>query len=264
MKPDENLFSGTEFWIASRAPADPLCTFASRFGAENVRALPPAQAGPVAEEFQLFGGKLVTADLDGAVLFSAAGTQQLIEAAGNLSDPGRLLTALADSRILVAGPRAARVLRRKGIEPRETLPEADGWRRLVTVLEQSPDLAQSRLVVESTIHDLALQSALESRGVHVQFIPLVASPLEKTVGRSPAAPQSVIVLLADLEGLAGLLASDCPLHSVQAAESRVFTVDADLQELAVVLGLDARLLTTGRPVAEWSSEEAWQIAAQSW
>jgi hypothetical protein len=264
MKADDSLFAGADVWVASRAPADAMVAFARRFGAGNVQALRPAQPGPDPVRFSQLAGELITAGLDGAVLFSAAGTQRLIEAASSLPDPARFIAALDDCRLLVAGPRAARVLRRRGISGRFTLDDAGDWRKLVTGLEQMSDLAQSRLVVESTRHDLALRAALESRGVVAEVIPLAAAPLnpiKASPGTMPAAPG--MVLLTDLEGLAGMTGDAGSLPTAQNA-APVFTADPDLVELAGVLGFEPRLIKTRRPPEEWSTEEAWQIAAQSW
>lgn len=265
MNPDDNLFAGASVWIASSAPADAWCAFASRFGAGQVQLVPARQSGPDPDLFARLAGHLATADLDGVVLFSAAGAQRLVESAASLPDPERFMGALADSRILVAGPRAARVLQRRGISAHVTLPEANNWRLAVAGLEKQADLAQSRLAAESTAHDISLRAALESRGVDVRFILLAAAPRAAVPAPAASDPaSSAIILLVDLEGLAGLTAADCPLAAAGSSAARVFTSDSDLFELANVLGFDARLVSTRRPIEGWAAEEAWQIAAQSW
>ncbi len=265
MTSTDNLFAGLDTWIASRSRLDPLWAFASRFGAGQIDALPAVQPGPEPDEFASLAGQLTTAALDGAVLFSAAGAIRLIEAASGLPDPQRFLAALADCRLLVAGPRAARVLQRRDIAPRLRLAEPDDWRQLLALLVKVPDLAQSRLAIESTTHDLALRTGLEARGVGVRCVPLVAAPLRPIqIGKAAATMPPALVLLADLDGLAGALATECPLAPAALATCRLFAADAELVEAARLLGLDARLITTRRPAAQWSAEEAWQIASQLW
>ncbi len=246
-------------------PDDVLIRFLDRFGAAEIVRLPLVAAGPHMDELKNFAGQLMTARLDGALLLSAAGTRQLLERAADLEDSVRFLDALRDARLVIAGQGAARVLERQGIRPQMILASSSDWRLILNQLATLPEMNSTRLVIESTRHDVALRAGLESRGVTAIFLPMVAAPCPASGTKNPNEPGAMLV--CDADGLATVCEKVSSQESGAArGELRqiVFATSPEIVQSAELLGLEARLIDTVRLPAGWGIEEALEIARQLW
>jgi hypothetical protein len=262
MKSHDNLFEGVRFVVPTDDPADPLIRFAKRFGADDVEPLPVVAAGPDPGELTDFAGQLMIARFDGAVLLTVAGTRQLLERGNELADPERFFAAMKDSRFLVAGEKASQLLRRRQIEPTLVLPKIDDWRDILDCMFSLIEMNSTRLMVESTRHDVTLRAGLESRGIHAQFMSMVAKPIpiKNGVVEGPA----MVVLARDADALATICCRDQRSSEIGELRLVVFSTCHDVVESAEFLGIEARLVETGRPPAEWKTDEALTIARHVW
>ena len=258
----DNLFRGTDFVVGTQDPADVLIQFASRFGASSVfHAF--GTAGPEPAALTDIAGRLMTAKLDGIILLSAAGAERLLEQASTLVDPERFFAAIADSRMIVAGPNAARVLARKKIDSNRVLDEASDWRAALNQIASLPELANSRLAIESTILDLPLRSGLEARGTVVEPLSLVAPPVRQNQAAENPLP-CIAAIVCDLDGLAGVIQWLNDSGVVDLVRPILFAPSLEIVESAGLLGVDSRHLATNLPPGQWGTVEALQIAGQLW
>jgi|GEM_PF-6725412 len=262
MNEHDNLFQGTDFVVGSRDPDDVLVRFARQFGAPNVIAA-AGQAGPAPAVLADLAGRLMTAALDGIIILSAAGAECLLEQAALLSDPERFLAAIADSRIVVAGPQAARTLARRQIESVRVLDEVSDWRAALGQIASLPELANSRLAIESTVLDLPLRSGLEVRGTEVEPVAIVAPPLTKDVSK-PGSGSRLVAIACELDGLAGVIRWLGDPGDVHAGRPILVSPSLEIVEAGGLLGMDSRHIPTDHPTSRWGLAEAMEIARNLW
>ncbi len=120
-----------------------------------------------------FANRLITGQIDVLILLTGVGTRLLVEQTERHVGRDRLIDALADTKLVVRGPKPAAALAELGIKPTLRVPEPNTWRELLTTLDQN--LPVANLVVglqEYGITNPSLLSGLEARGAQVDRVQL--------------------------------------------------------------------------------------------
>lgn len=278
MENDHNLFEGVAFAVPGDPHQESPLRFMQRFGCSAVEAIDRVAAGPAPDRLSSLAGQLMTAGIDGVVLFSGAGSVHLLERAGGLADPERFFSALADVRLLVAGPSAARVLERRGIRVPQVFDSLADWRPILDRISLLPELAGSRLAVESTVFDLPLRAGLESRGVSAEDLPLVcpaipgvqapqrpgAASRPKGPGGTPSGGVGWLSSLVDSADELASLAAWAGQDPRDRMRTIVFSRAGDLVELAQLLGFTAWPIASPHGPQAWTRTEALDMARRFW
>lgn len=275
----DNLFDGVAFALPPGDRMEALGRFAGRFGKPAIVRLAAARSGPDEDAFVRIAGRLMTAQIDGLILLSAAGTDSFLKRGESLPDPERFLAALADLPKLAAGPGAQRMLARRGILAPTCVDRLDDWRPLADALGRWGDAAGTCMVLESSRHDLPLLASLESRGIRAETIPLIlpgnqqgpwsGSPagLQSGMQTRPLPTPSGATRFAsfagssdDLAAIAKWVQTDPQLRS----RLDLFCLTGPMQEAAQMTGFRAWPLKLHASPEKWDETLAVEMARRIW
>jgi uroporphyrinogen decarboxylase len=188
-------FQGLRIAAFESRRAEETARMIERFGgvalvSPSMREAPAEADRPIID----FAHRLITGQIDVVILLTGVGTRGILERIDRRVDRGRFLSALADVKTLVRGPKPLAVLKELGITPTAMAPEPNTWREvLATIDERLPVTNQTVAVQEYGIPNVSLVAGLEARGAAVEpfkvydwELPKDLAPLEANIERLAA------------------------------------------------------------------------------
>jgi len=159
--------------------------------APSTREIPE---GPSEDEKRLIRG-IVAHEFDAVIFMTGVGARALITTAESVIGREQFLKALAETRVVVRGPKPAAVMREMNVPVTLAVPEPNTWREVVQALDTNPE------VVPLPAHRIAVQEhgepspqlyeALRQRGAEVFPVHVYRWALPEDTGLLKAAIRSL-------------------------------------------------------------------------
>src|SRR5579875_3727004 len=129
-------FEGLEVAAFESRNAKEIATLISRYGGIP-RVAPSMREVPLEENAAAFdfAEKLMAGQVDAVVFMTGVGARALIEVIEGRYGRDQIVQALARTKVIVRGPKAARAAREAGIAETINVPEPNTWREILSVLD---------------------------------------------------------------------------------------------------------------------------------
>lgn len=155
--------------------AEEMCSLISRQGCQPLSA-PSMREIPIEhnpEAIEIIQG-LLAKKFDAIILLTGVGTEALFDVARSQGLYDQLIDVLAQTPIIIRGPKPAAVLSRAGLKYVVRAPEPNTWRELLTAIDDAKfELTGKRIVVqEYGLPNPRLYLELQNRGATITACPV--------------------------------------------------------------------------------------------
>ncbi len=155
--------------------AEEMCSLISRQGCQPLSA-PSMREIPIEhnpEAIEIIQGFLA-GKFDAIILLTGVGTEALFDVARSQGLYDQLIEVLAETPIIIRGPKPAAVLSKVGLKYVVRAPEPNTWKELLTAIDEAKfELGGKRVVVqEYGLPNTRLYNELQNRGATVTACPV--------------------------------------------------------------------------------------------
>lgn len=145
----------------------------------SMRELPLENNAPALD----FANRLVTGQVDIVIIMTGVGFKHLLQAIEKRFPRDRFLESLSDIVTIARGPKPVAVMKESGIKPTHRVPEPNTWRDVLTTIDQSMSITNSRIVLQAYGQtNPSLIAGLEARGATVSNLKVYKWALPEDVG----------------------------------------------------------------------------------
>lgn len=115
-----------------------------------------------------FANRLLTGQIDVVIFMTGVGFKHLLAAVEKSVPRDRFLDSLSDIITVARGPKPVAAMKEVNLQPSYRVPEPNTWREVLTTIDGSFNIANSRVVVqEYGVSNPSLVAGLEARGAEV-------------------------------------------------------------------------------------------------
>jgi uroporphyrinogen-III synthase len=155
--------------------AEEMCSLISRQGCQPLSA-PSMREIPIEhnpEAIEIIQG-ILARKFDAIILLTGVGTEALFDVARSQGLYDQLIDVLAQTPIIIRGPKPAAVLSKVGLKYVVRAPEPNTWRELLTAIDDAKfELNGKRIVVqEYGLPNTRLYAELQNRGATITACPV--------------------------------------------------------------------------------------------
>jgi uroporphyrinogen-III synthase len=167
-------FAGLRVAAFESRMAEEMSRLIERYGGQPLVA-PSMQEIPLQNNSEVleFGRRLFAGDVDMVILLTGVGTKAMVDVLLTRDDLNRITSALAQTTLVVRGPKPKAVLREFGLTPTIEVPEPNTWRDILDTLDRAHPANGLRIAVqEYGVTNTDFIEALRGRGAQVTRVPV--------------------------------------------------------------------------------------------
>lgn len=130
-----------------------------------------------------FANRLVTGQVDIVIVMTGVGFQHLLTAVEKRFPRARFLDSLSDIVTIARGPKPVAAMKEVGITPTHRVPEPNTWRDVLSTIDQTLSITNSRIVLQAYgVTNPSLIAGLEARGATVSNLKVYKWALPEDIG----------------------------------------------------------------------------------